>query len=74
VAIEYLEKRFSTVHLPDESGSHHAPVVGKIKWELKDIVMSGLSLPRSAIRILPGRGVAVSMYAASTISQTWSCC
>ena len=67
VAVEYLEKRFATVHVPDESGDAHAPVIGKIKWELKDIVMSGLRLPRSSINILPGRGVAVSMCVVSSL-------
>ena len=65
--MEYLEKRFATVHVPDESGDAHAPVIGKIKWELKDIVMSGLRLPRSSINILPGRGVAVSMCVVSSL-------
>lgn len=75
VAVEYLEKRFATVHVPDESGDAHAPVIGKIKWELKDIVMSGLRLPRSSINILPGRGVAVSMCVVSlpATNNCWCC-
>jgi hypothetical protein len=63
VAVEYLQRRFATVRVPDQSGDAHAPVIGKIKWELQDIVISGLSIPQSAISILPGRGVSVSMYA-----------
>jgi hypothetical protein len=64
VAIQYLEQRFSTVHVPDQGGDAHAPVIGKINWQLQNIVISGLSLPQSSISILPGRGVSVNMYRA----------
>lgn len=67
VAIQYLEQRFSTVHLPDQSGDAHAPVIGRINWQLHDITLSGLSLPQSSIAILPGRGVKISMYVPSTL-------
>jgi hypothetical protein len=69
VAVQYLEQRFSTVHVPDQSGDAHAPVIGKINWQLQNIVISGLSLPQSSISILPGRGVSVNMYAVSSALQ-----
>jgi lipopolysaccharide-binding protein len=61
VAVEYLQRRFATVHVPDQGGDAHAPVIGKINWQLKDIVISGLAIPQSGISILPGRGVSVSI-------------
>jgi hypothetical protein len=50
--------------VPDQGGDAHAPVIGKINWQLQNIVISGLSLPQSSISILPGRGVSVNMYRA----------
>jgi hypothetical protein len=62
VAMQYLQQKFATVHVPDQGGDAHAPVIGKINWQLQNIVISGLSLPQSSIAILPGRGVSVNMY------------
>ena len=47
--------------LPAQAGIAHAPVLGKVFWELQDIQLSGLSLPDSAITIVPGRGVHIAM-------------
>ncbi|ELR16783.1 LBP / BPI / CETP family, Cterminal domain containing protein [Acanthamoeba castellanii str. Neff] len=65
VAMQYLQQKFATVHVPDQGGDAHAPVIGKINWQLQNIVISGLSLPQSSIAILPGRGVSVNIAQAS---------
>lgn len=62
VAVDYVEKKFSTVHVADQSGDAHAPVLGSIQWELQNIVLSGLKLPQSTIDVVPGQGVKLSMY------------
>ena len=61
VAVEFLQKAFQSVSLPAQAGIAHAPVLGKVFWELQDIQLSGLSLPDSAITIVPGRGVHIAM-------------
>jgi len=59
VALEFLQKRFSTIKLPDQNGQASAPIIGGIDWTLTNIVMSGLQIPQSAIGIIPGSGVQI---------------
>jgi hypothetical protein len=63
LAVEFLQKAFQSVTLPAQAGIAHAPVLGKVFWELQDIQISDLLLPDSAITIVPGRGVNIAMYA-----------
>jgi lipopolysaccharide-binding protein len=65
VGVAYLLKKLAVVHVPDQGGEAHAPVVGKIDWSLKNIVLSGLQIPSSAITFNAGRGLTVSIGGAA---------
>lgn len=46
-------------------------VIGKIKWDLKNLILTDIQFPQTTIEVLPGNGMKITMYS-QKIRSTFS--
>ena len=85
VGVQIIQKQLATVTLPDISGNagrnyvflvlnHYLGTpIGSIDYTLKNIVLTGLTIPSVSTTIVPGQGIAVSVYVILCIIVVESC-
>ncbi|XP_054429741.1 bactericidal permeability-increasing protein [Pteronotus mesoamericanus] len=67
-----LQKELEKIEIPPFSGSFKIKVLGKGEYSFYSIVVRGVQLPSSQIRLLPGEGLALSITNANVkISGKW---
>ncbi|KAM9444558.1 bactericidal permeability-increasing protein-like isoform 1-T2 [Clarias gariepinus] len=56
-----LQKKLKEIKIPDISGSKKVHLVGKVSYSLKGMKIVNLGLPKSAVGLVPGTGVSLSI-------------
>ncbi|MED6242435.1 hypothetical protein ATANTOWER_004691 [Ataeniobius toweri] len=61
LGIAALQKELQSVHIPDYSGSEHVSPIGKVTYSLTNMRLVSTGLPRSAVNLVPGTGVRLTI-------------
>lgn len=61
IGLVTLQKKLKTVKIPDMSGSEKVSPIGKVSYSLTGIQILDLGLPKSAVGLVPGTGVSLSI-------------
>ncbi|XP_053509220.1 bactericidal permeability-increasing protein [Ictalurus furcatus] len=61
IGLVTLQKKLKTVKIPDMSGSEKVSPIGKVSYSLTGIQILDLGLPKSAVGLVPGTGVRLSI-------------
>ncbi|NXS93015.1 BPI protein, partial [Jacana jacana] len=70
--IAILEKELANVKLPDISGDSRIKVLGKVRYEISRLDLTGFRLPNSQISLVPNVGLQVSISNAYTkVKGNW---
>ncbi|KAM9859558.1 bactericidal permeability-increasing protein-like isoform 1-T2 [Aulostomus maculatus] len=56
-----IQKKLSTIQVPDFSGQQRVSPIGKVKYSLTNIKIVDVGLPGSAVTLVPGTGVRLSI-------------
>ncbi|KAG7243006.1 hypothetical protein INR49_016772 [Caranx melampygus] len=56
-----IEQKLKSVKIPDMSGKQKVSPIGKVKYSLSNIQMVNVRLPQSAVALVPGTGVRLSI-------------
>ncbi|XP_073325094.1 bactericidal permeability-increasing protein-like [Pagrus major] len=59
-----LQEKLKTIRVPDFSGKERVSGIGKVKYSLSNIVITSVGLPTSAVNLVPGTGVKMSVSGA----------
>ncbi|KAI7795323.1 bactericidal permeability-increasing protein-like [Triplophysa rosa] len=68
LGIATLQQRFSTISLPDQSGTEKV-VIGKVEYSVTGIRIVNLGLPTSTVELVSGTGVRLSIDNANIKAQ-----
>ncbi|XP_012730104.2 bactericidal permeability-increasing protein [Fundulus heteroclitus] len=61
LGIAALQEKLKSVQIPDFSGSQRVSPIGKVKYSLTNIRLVNVGLPRSAVDLVPGTGVRLTI-------------
>lgn len=61
IGLVTLQKKLKTIKIPDMSGSEKVSPIGKVSYSLTGIQILDLGLPKSAVGLVPGTGVSLSI-------------
>ncbi|XP_061901537.1 bactericidal permeability-increasing protein-like [Entelurus aequoreus] len=56
-----IQRKLQSITVPDMSGSQRVPVAGKVKYSLSNMQVVSVGLPSSAVALVPGTGVRLSI-------------
>ncbi|XP_061687505.1 bactericidal permeability-increasing protein [Syngnathoides biaculeatus] len=56
-----IQKKLNSIRIPNMSGSQRVSVIGKVKYSLTNMQTVAVGLPSSAVDLVPGTGVRVSI-------------
>ncbi|XP_061543137.1 bactericidal permeability-increasing protein-like [Phycodurus eques] len=56
-----IQKKLNSIRIPDMSGSQRVSVIGKVKYSLSNIQTVAVGLPSSAVDLVPGTSVRLSV-------------
>ncbi|XP_073325305.1 bactericidal permeability-increasing protein-like [Pagrus major] len=59
-----LQEKLKTIRVPDFSGKERVSGIGKVRYSLSNIVITSVGLPTSAVNLVPGTGVKMSISGA----------
>uniref|UniRef100_A0AAY4EMW1 Bactericidal permeability-increasing protein n=1 Tax=Denticeps clupeoides TaxID=299321 RepID=A0AAY4EMW1_9TELE len=61
IAIATLLEKLKTIKVPDLSGAEKVSPIGKVQYSLTGIQITALGLPKSAVGLVPGTGISLSI-------------
>ncbi|MEQ2285719.1 hypothetical protein AMECASPLE_034852, partial [Ameca splendens] len=61
LGIAALQKELQSVHIPDFSGTKRVSPIGKVTYSLTNMRLVNTGLPRSAVNLVPGTGVRLTI-------------
>ncbi|RXN31248.1 bactericidal permeability-increasing -like protein [Labeo rohita] len=61
IAIASIQQKLRTIQLQDISGTERVKAVGKVQYSFTGMQVVNLGLPKSALRLVPGTGVMLSI-------------
>ncbi|XP_057218706.1 bactericidal permeability-increasing protein-like isoform X2 [Triplophysa rosa] len=61
MGIASIQKKLSSIKLPDISGTEHVDPIGKVQYSFTGMQIVNLGLPTSALGLVPGTGVSLSI-------------
>ncbi|XP_065129072.1 bactericidal permeability-increasing protein-like isoform X2 [Paramisgurnus dabryanus] len=61
IGIASIQQKLSSIKLPDVSGSESVDPIGKVEYSLTGIQIVNLGLPSSALGLVPGSGVSLTI-------------
>ncbi|XP_061731325.1 bactericidal permeability-increasing protein-like [Nerophis ophidion] len=56
-----IQRKLQNIRVPDMSGSQRVSVIGKVKYSLSNVQVVSVGLPSSAVALVPGTGVRLSI-------------
>ncbi|KAG8007388.1 Bactericidal permeability-increasing protein [Nibea albiflora] len=56
-----IQRKLKTIKIPDFSGSQSVAHIGKVRYSLSDMQIDNVQLPQSAVDLVPGNGVRLSI-------------
>ncbi|XP_068578225.1 bactericidal permeability-increasing protein-like [Cebidichthys violaceus] len=56
-----IQKKLKTIKVPDISGTQEVPVIGNLRYSLTNLQVVMVGLPKSALHLVPGMGVRLSI-------------
>ncbi|XP_073323956.1 bactericidal permeability-increasing protein-like [Pagrus major] len=59
-----LQEELKTIRLPIFSGKERVPVIGRVRYRASNIVITSVGLPTSAVNLVPGTGIKMSIRGA----------
>ncbi|XP_073325046.1 bactericidal permeability-increasing protein-like [Pagrus major] len=59
-----LQEKLKAIRVPDFSGKERLSVIGRVSYSLSNIVITSVGLPTSAVNLVPGTGVKMSISGA----------
>ncbi|XP_056129176.1 bactericidal permeability-increasing protein-like [Lampris incognitus] len=64
IGMAFLQQKLKTIKVPDISGTERVAPIGKVQYSLSRMVIVNLGLPESALGLVPGSGVNLSIQKA----------
>nr|XP_046240775.1 bactericidal permeability-increasing protein-like [Scatophagus argus] len=61
LGIASIQRKFRTIKIPDFSGSERISPIGKVQYSLSNLQIVDVGLPSSALGLVPGTGVRLSI-------------
>uniref|UniRef100_A0A672F8X6 Bactericidal permeability-increasing protein n=1 Tax=Salarias fasciatus TaxID=181472 RepID=A0A672F8X6_SALFA len=61
LGIASIQSKLKTIRIPDISGTTNVPAVGKVKYSLSGLQLLDVGLPKSALDLVTGSGVRLSI-------------
>nr|QVV41482.1 BPI/LBP [Trachidermus fasciatus] len=61
LGIASIQKKLKTIKVPDISGTQKVPTIGKVRYSLTNLQIVDVGLPESALDLIPGTGVRLSI-------------
>ncbi|PWA23386.1 hypothetical protein CCH79_00016471 [Gambusia affinis] len=61
LGIAAMQEKLKSIQIPDFSGSESVSPIGKVKYSLTNIQLVNVGLPRSAVALVPGTGVRLTI-------------
>lgn len=56
-----IQQKLKTIKIPDISGTQKVPPIGKVQYTLSNMQIVNVGLPKSAVDLVPGTGVRLSI-------------
>ncbi|XP_077430020.1 bactericidal permeability-increasing protein-like [Vanacampus margaritifer] len=61
LGMAYIQKKLQSITIPDISGTERVSVIGKVQYRLSNMQTVAVGLPSSAVAMVPGTGVRLSI-------------